>query len=311
MAERAGLSEQSCVGLAVSGGPDSMALLALAARACPSRIAVASVDHALRPEAAEECAHVAAVCAALGVRHEILRPVVGTHGNLQDNARRARYAALEDWAGRSELHAIVTAHHADDQAETMLMRLARGAGTRGVAGMREIAVVPGGTLPLLRPLLSWRRDTLSEVVADAGLSPVQDPSNHDQSFLRVRVRAWLNAAPADIDPVRMARSAAHLAEEDDALDWAARREWDERVERDGNGTTLRYDPAAPAAIRLRVLTRIMRESAREGTPRGDEIARLHERLAHGDTATLGGVLCTGGEDGWTFRPAPPRKGGRR
>ncbi|WP_239807359.1 tRNA lysidine(34) synthetase TilS [Croceicoccus hydrothermalis] len=309
--ERAGLSQQSRVGLAVSGGPDSMALLTLAARSCPSRIAVASVDHALRPEAAAECAHVAAVCAELDVRHDTLRPAVGAHGNLQDRARRARYAALADWAGRCELDAIVTAHHADDQAETMLMRLARGAGTRGLAAMRDIAVVPGGTLPLLRPLLSWRHDALTRIVADAGIVPVEDPSNRDRAYLRVRVREWLTTAPGDIDPVRMARSAAHLAEDDDAMEWAARREWDECVVRDGDGTTLRYAPAAPGAVRLRVLGRIMRESAREGTPRGDEIARLHDRLTRGETATLAGIRCTGGGDVWTFRPAPPRRGAAR
>src|SRR5688572_9845331 len=133
------------LGVAVSGGPDSLALLVLAAAARPGLIQAASVDHRLRDGGAAEAAAVGRLCATLGVPHQVLtvqwdvRPTSG----LQEKARAARYHALGEWAAARELSAIATGHHADDQAETLLMRLTRGAGLRGLAGMRRTAPVPG------------------------------------------------------------------------------------------------------------------------------------------------------------------------
>ena len=289
----------------MSGGPDSLALLLLAHDAIPELVEVATIDHGLRAESAAEAEAVAALCGQLGVPHATLRPTVSPTGNLQANARTSRYAALGEWAVERGLAAIVTAHHADDQAETLLMRLNRGAGVRGLAGMRSAATVPGHPgLPLLRPLLGWRKTELEAVVAQSRVDPARDPSNADPRFERARLRAGLAGSPW-LDPAALAASAAHLAEADAALEWAATREWGERVSH--GAATLIYRPLAPRAVRLRVIERILAALGDEGTPRGAEIARLHDALSAGGVATLGGVRGEAKDDGWRFTPAPPRR----
>ncbi|MGB7655807.1 MAG: tRNA lysidine(34) synthetase TilS, partial [Novosphingobium sp.] len=181
------------MGLAVSGGPDSLALLLLAQVALPGRIAVATVDHGLRAESAVEAALVAQLCAALDVPHLTL-PVKLEPGNLQSQARAARYAALGEWLVREDLAALATAHHADDQAETLLLRLGRASGVAGLAGVRARGLVPGTGLPLLRPLLGFRRSELGDVVAAAGWQAVDDPSNRDDRFDRARIRKAIAGA---------------------------------------------------------------------------------------------------------------------
>ena len=171
----------------MSGGPDSLALLLLAQAAFPDGVEVATVDHGLRPDSAEEAASVGRICAALAIPHAVLTVDVARTGNLQAAARAARYAALADWRKQRNLHVIATAHHADDQAETLLMRLNRGAGVRGLAGMRAAAPLPGTPeVPLIRPLLGWRRQELVGIVAGSGIAAVNDPSNENLRFERVR-----------------------------------------------------------------------------------------------------------------------------
>jgi len=246
---------------------------------------------------------VAAVCAARGVPHQILAVEVAP-GNVQAEARRARYAALAAWAGERALGALATAHHADDQAETLLLRLNRGSGAAGLAGVRAHGLVPGTRLPLLRPLLDWRRAELAGIVAEAGLAAADDPSNHDPRFDRVRVRQAL--AGADwLDVPALARSAAFLAEADAALDWAAAREWGENVKPGPLGSYV-YRPQAPRAVALRVIGRLV--AGMEGdSVRGSQVARAFDALVAGQPASLGNLVARPGPDGWTFMPAPRRK----
>ncbi|HYJ81999.1 MAG TPA: tRNA lysidine(34) synthetase TilS, partial [Allosphingosinicella sp.] len=192
--EAVGRAGAGPVALAVSGGPDSLALLLLAHAARPGRVSVATVDHGLRPESADEAAAVARLCGGIGVAHAILPARVQSEGEgLQAAARKARYAALAAWMDERGLGLLLTAHHCDDQAETLLMRLARGSGVAGLAGVRAIGTVPGsgGRLRLGRPLLGWRRSELEAVVAAAGIEPARDPSNSDERFDRVRIRRRL------------------------------------------------------------------------------------------------------------------------
>lgn len=295
------------LGLAVSGGPDSLALLLLAAAAFPGGIEAATVDHGLRAESADEAAAVAQVCAALAVPHAIL-PVAVAPGNVQAQARRARYAALAGWIEARGLTALATAHHADDQAETLLLRLNRASGVAGLAGTRARALVPGTAIPLLRPLLGWRKAELIALVAKAGIAPAQDPSNADDRFDRARLRKALAKAEW-LDVPAIAQSAAHLADADAALDWAARREWAENVTAEGIGVT--YRPQAPRAIALRVLARIVTELDGE-EPRGGAAARLFDALVEGRTASIGALVARPGlGGGWTFMKAPVRKAPRR
>ena len=298
----------SKLGLAVSGGPDSLALLLLAAAARPGKVEAASVDHALRADSATEAGMVAGVCAKLDVPHAILTAQWKTKPEtaIQERARAARYLLLGRWLAERDLSALATAHHLDDQAETLLMRLNRGSGARGLAGMRAAAPLPGGEAGLLRPLLGWRRSELEAVCKTAGLSPVQDPSNEDEQFERVRVRRGLASAPW-LDREGIARSAAHLAQADTALHWAVDKEWDAQVAQ--SDKEIVYRPVAPYEIRRRVVRRSVAAFAREGRAnplRGRELDRLVAVLSQGGKATLRGVLCAGGQ-AWRFTPAPKRR----
>jgi tRNA(Ile)-lysidine synthase len=285
------------VGVAVSGGPDSLALLLLAVAARPGAVEAATVDHGLRPESADEAAFVAGICAGLGVPHATLRPDAPITGNLQSAARHVRYKLLESWRAARGLDWLLTAHHADDQAETVLMRLNRGSGVTGLAGVRAV----NGRVA--RPLLGWRRAELAGIVADEGIAAVADPGNVDSRYDRARLRAAL--AGADwLDVPAFARSAAALAAAEDALDWAATRSWHERVRSDGDRFLL--DPAGlPAELVRRLVLRILETLAPGAAPRGAETSRLIARLEAGGTATLAGVKATGGAL-WRFVPAPPR-----
>jgi len=190
--------------LAISGGADSMALMRLAAPLNADgrfQISVATVDHQLRAGARAEADLVARCAKALGLGHAILswagaKPSSG----LQAAARHARYRLLIDHAGATGAQALLTAHHADDQAETVFMRLHRGSGPRGLAGMAETSLVAAGAgarLALLRPLLGVRRRELRRLMTDAGADFVDDPSNDDVAYQRVRVRRLIDRLERD------------------------------------------------------------------------------------------------------------------
>lgn len=284
-------------GVAVSGGPDSLALLLLAGAA--GAVEAATVDHGLRAESAEEARFVARLCAGLGIPHAVLRPAEPIAGSVQAAARKARYALLEAWRQERGLDWVLTAHHADDQAETLLMRLNRGSGVAGLSGVRAT----NGRV--LRPLLAWRREELAGIVRAAGIAAVADPGNVDEKFDRARLRRRL-AEASWIDAAALARSADALAEADEALDWAAERLAAERL---SGGERVAFDPAGlPAELRRRLVLRVLRRIDPAAAPRGAELSRLLATLDRGGGATLAGVKATGG-DVWRFERAPPRRSG--
>jgi tRNA(Ile)-lysidine synthase len=293
------------IGVAVSGGPDSLALLLLACAAFPGEVEAATVDHGLRRESAAETAFVARLCAGLGVPHGALAVSVAAGGDgVQANARTARYAALEGWMAERGLPLLLTAHQADDQAETLLMRLNRGAGLAGLAGVRARRSLPGGAL-VCRPLLGWRRSELAAVVSAAGLEPVDDPSNRDEAYDRARLRARLADAPW-LDVAALGRSAATLAGAEEALEATARRLAAERVEERAGAVLLRTE-GLPAELLRRLLLACLRRVAPDAAPRGEQLTFLAEGLHAGRTLTLAGVKCRGGDPAWRFEPAPPRR----
>jgi tRNA(Ile)-lysidine synthase len=301
------LARHGRIGVAVSGGPDSLALLLLAAAARPEHVEAATIDHGLRAEAHEEAVKVADLCRQLGVPHAILtaRWSEVPETAIQERARHQRYRLLGYWAEERGLDAIATAHHAEDQAETLLMRLARGSGVKGLAGMRPRSVSPGAHVRLVRPLLGWRRTELEQVCSAASVTPAADPSNQDERFERVRVRRAL-AGLEWLDAGAVAQSAANLADADAALEWAAKAEWSHCVHEKRGG--IDYRPTgAPAEIVRRIVARAIRKLATEGDsePRGAELSRVISTLSEGGTATLRGVLCRGGEE-WHFVPSPNR-----
>lgn len=273
---------------------------------------VATVDHGLRPESAAEARLVAAIADELGLRHETLTVDLAP-GNLQAAARTARYAALIAWSARRGLPALATAHHADDQAETVVMRLNRGSGLAGLAGIRECTWIAGGSLAVVRPLLGWRKHELESIVHGAGLAPVRDPSNEDDAFDRVRVRRAL--AGADwLDPLAIAQSARHAGDADRLLRQMIGEDFAACVEVAGD--VARYYPrrsgkvAGYELVFAGVVARIL-ERCFQAQPRMSEVHRMVANLGLGARASLAGCLAepADSEEGpvWTFRPEPPRR----
>lgn len=286
--------------LAVSGGPDSLALLILGYAACPDRIIAATVDHGLRPEAAAEAEFAADLCGRAGIGRTILRPPEPITGNLQSAARAARYALLAEHARANGCTWIATAHHGDDQIETLLMRLARGSGVDGLSGVRA------RNGQIIRPLLEFTKVELEAICANASIEPVRDPSNDDADFDRVAMRQWLASAEHPFTPARIQRSAAALADASEALGWMAEKLAKERISTDAEGVTLDAN-GLPAELQRRLLLAALRAVDTEASPRGEAMDKLLSALLKGERASSGTVDCLGGEL-WRFRPAPPRRG---
>jgi tRNA(Ile)-lysidine synthase len=292
------------LGVAVSGGPDSMALLRLAHAAYPGAVAAATVDHGLRAEAGAEADAVADACATLGVPHRIL-PVRVAPGNLQEEARQARYAALADWAKAAQLPWIAVGHQRDDLAETFLMRARRGSGVGGLAAMRASRLLADG-ITLVRPLLGWARCELAQIAGDAC---ALDPSNTDPRFDRARMRALIAATP-ELLAQRLALSARNLRDAEDALEWTAAREYQSRAETKGG--TLTLDPAGlPYELVRRLAARAVtatRAAHDLHAPwREQGLDRLIADLRAGTPGTIAGVLARTKGDIWLFAMAPPRR----
>lgn len=295
--------------LAVSGGADSLALL-MAASDNADHLATAgavfhavTIDHALRAASAAEAAAAGVLAARLRVAHEVRRwddgPKPGS--NLQGEARRARYALLAQAARDRGAAAVMTAHHEDDQIETHALAAARRAGDRGLAAMRPVrALAPG--LSLLRPFLGIPGARLRRMVAERGLRPVDDPSNRDPRFARVRLRQASPGLAVDRTDV-LADIAAHQARRDaaDRRLGACFSDWRDAglLSVDPLGV-VRLDARAfsgvgePAAIDA--LARLLTAAAgRDHPPARAALERLALGLAEGaSAATLGGVSVTGG-----------------
>ena len=297
LAVRAALQGQSAVGIAVSGGSDSMALLHLAGLAAADtgcRIAAVTVDHDLRAGSAAEAAQVASYCDAQGMSHTTLVWQHGTlHGNLQAAARTARYGLMADWARERGLDAVLLGHTQDDQAETFLMRLGREAGLDGLTGMA--ARFSRNGMAWHRPLLGVRRESLREYLRAAGLGWSDDPSNEDARFDRIKAREALAAlAPLGIEAAGLSRVMAQL---DDArialhhlvgdvarktvrqehgdliLDWAALTSYPQEVTRRCLVEALVWMSGAPYP------------------PRREEVAQLIRAMAHDGQRTLSGCVA--------------------
>jgi tRNA(Ile)-lysidine synthase len=214
--------------LALSGGGDSVALLHLLfAELGAERLRAAVVDHALREGSADDAAQAKGFAETLGVRADVLRLTWPAGANrAQQTAREARYRALCKHAREQGLNAIVAAHTADDQAETVLMRAARGSTWRGLAGIPTFSFAPvwpeGRGIALARPLLVARRAQLRAYLRERGAAWIEDPANANPAFERVRVRRRLRELErGGFDPERLVRLAARLRGRADRLDEAA------------------------------------------------------------------------------------------
>jgi tRNA(Ile)-lysidine synthase len=312
------IERMSTVGLAVSGGPDSLALMVLAREwaldAGRPRLVVYSVDHGLRPEAADEVAMVVAEAARLGLAARALRwegdkPETG----VQAAARKARYRLLAAAMIEDGAEVLVTAHHLADQAETVLMRLAHGSGVEGLRGMDMFARVEG--CRLFRPLLGVDPEVLAGIVAQAGLVPARDPGNHDRHYERVRWRQMLaGLEELGLDARRLGKFAARMADADALIDVEADKAFAALVERgEGGDAQLPHAgfAALPRIVGVRLIGHALRLVGGERKPHAlASVETLHAQLAAGlpqRASTLHGCIIA--SDGTTI--SIRREGARR
>ncbi len=315
--------------LAVSGGPDSTALMVLAARwrkarkSGPALFAV-TVDHGLRKEAKREASNAGRLARKLGIAHRTLRwtgtkPKTG----LQEAARTARYRLLAEAGRKASASHILTAHTRDDQAETVLIRMSRGSGLTGLAAMTRIAPVPGdseGRIMLIRPLLDIPKARLVATLRAAKIAFADDPSNRDPRFTRARLRGLMGElAREGLDARRLSLLARRLKRADMAIE----------AEVDRAEAELAGPPSAPGAvvfatagyatlpdeIALRLIGRAVARAADEGPV---ELAKLEALKAALDAAqmagntwfrrSLAGAIVTLRPGQITMERAPPRRG---
>lgn len=282
------------LGIAVSGGGDSVALLHLAAESASRSalpISAVTVDHGLRPESAAEARSVAECCKSLGVDHTtLLWHGWDGVGNLQDQARRARYRLMAEWARAEGVAAIALAHTSDDQAETFLMRLARGAGVDGLSGMAERREAYG--IVWLRPLLQVGRQELRDYLSRRDIGWSDDPSNDDRRFDRIKARqALATLAPLGIDARSLSAVASNLRDARSALERQTRSAGESIATIDVGDVVLDRAglEAQPAEITRRLLVHAIKwVCSAEYGPRGASLADAQVALSNDTDVTLHG-----------------------
>ena len=279
------------LGVAVSGGSDSLALMHLLHDWAGAALFVATVDHRLRPGSAGEAAHVAALCEGLGLPHTVLEWTGWDgKGNLQDQARRTRYSLLADWATEHGLQAVALGHTRDDVAETFLMRLSRGAGVDGLSAMA--ARFTRGGMTFHRPLLQLDRETLRQTLTDRGVRWVDDPSNDDIAFDRVKARQALrHLGDLGLNAETLAEVAGNMAEARAALGQTAA-EWVSKSATSVAGDLI-FDRTAlnqrPAELRRRILAGALRwVASSDYPPRRAPLADAEAAIAEVRNTTLHG-----------------------
>lgn len=301
----AGLLKGQPLAVAVSGGADSLALAVAAHSFAPVKAFI--VDHGLRSESAKEAAATQKRLTGLGISSEILTLDLDKKaGNLQARARRARYRSLASACQRYDLKILLLGHHRGDQAETVLMRLARGSGVKGLSAMAPRTPYGDQGLELVRPFLSTAKVRLEGLLTARGLDWIEDPSNQDPKFDRVRVRGALSGL-ADADQIegRIAAAATALKRADQAIDFYVRRTLgDCVVVQEGFWLTLHpmiwQENYIPDEVRLRVLAQtcqLLTGSAYG--PGADQLGRLMHlgfTGTAGDQLTVQHCLIQKGED---------------
>lgn len=328
-----GLEDLPGLVIAISGGPDSTALLALAARwvtrlksrrrRAPKLIAV-TVDHGLRADAAREAAAVKRLALSFGVTHRTLRWRGKKPGSaLQEAARYARYRLLAQAAAEAGYAHVLTAHTLDDQAETVLFRLARGSGLLGLAGMAPVAPLPhdmsagdDAGIALVRPLLRVSKDRLSATLKAARLPFSDDPTNRDLRFTRPRLRLLMPMlAHEGLDARGLARFATRMRRAETAIEFAvdaarqalAPAPWPDRKAIVFETTLF---AALPAEVALRLLGRAVAHAGNEGPVELGKLETLYGELRLAQSRlrrTLAGALVTLANARLTVERAPARR----
>jgi len=300
MMQSLGIDASDKLAVAVSGGGDSMALTALLQPWCTSRncvLTALTVDHGLRCESQDEANFVHNLIQGNGITHCILKwegdkPTA----RIQEEARAARYTLMGDYCAENNISYLLTAHHGDDQIETVLFRLCKGSGLDGLVGMRPVQNFTQ-TVTLLRPLLSVSHEDLIATCKQRGWPWVEDPSNINDHYARVRLRGILDVIKGEgLSPARMMMVSKKLQRAVKTFEQLTDNYYKTMVVTNENGISINHRQLCemPDEIGLRLLTRIITEiSAKENYPaRGEDIERLWSRITT-DTdfkgATLG--LC--------------------
>lgn len=286
------------VGVAVSGGGDSMALL-VGLHAAGFDLAAVTVDHGLRAGSAAEAAEVGRFCAGIGVPHSVLSwQGTAAAGNLMDAARRARLRLIGAWAQGQGIADVALGHTADDEAETFLMRLGREAGLEGLAGMRRRFVAEGVTWH--RPLLGVTRADLRAALRARGLGWIDDPSNDNPRFGRVRARqALARLAPLGITPATLGAVVRNLAAADAVLTETLCRFVAAQVTTPAGDVVIGRAGFAdlPPELQRRLLNAALRWiSGSEYPPRAAKVADLLAGLAAQPDRTLHGCRIRAGRE---------------
>lgn len=281
------------IALAVSGGGDSMAMLALAhtwARTWGVGLRVVTIDHGLRAESASEAEMVARECAALGHSHTALRWHWDGKGNVMDAARRARLELIGHWRG--DLRHVLMAHTADDVAETFLLRLARGSGVDGLAAMQARRTVPQG-FEVIRPCLDMRRAELRHYARVLHVPWVEDPTNDNPKYERARARQMLPPlTDLGLSPSDLTDTAKRLLRAREALQARAISVADDLVVEHASGTLL-IDRDGFAGIERETQLRLLAAAMMwiSGAAYRPRVASLEDAL---DRALSGGVSTLSG-----------------
>ena len=313
------------IGVAVSGGSDSMALLVLAVDFAKSRGSLCravTVDHGLRPEAAQEAKVVARACGALGVAHTTLTWRRTDDGPVsQEDARRARHRLMARWAETHDVDQLALGHTRDDRLETFLMRARQGSGWYGLAGLMPDGFSPvwpeGRMLPLIRPLLAFGREELRDELRSRGIGWIDDPSNESPRFERVRMRRLLarmdskaqDKALRVMNQLMRVRTAV-MTEAQGLLRHLHHDEADREVHILLDAQRL----AGAEAWRRFVEALVMAAGGSERPARRDALDRLLARIAGRDAELARGVTLAGAKirirEGafLCFSQAPPRRG---
>jgi tRNA(Ile)-lysidine synthase len=312
--------------IAVSGGPDSTALLWLAARWRKSgkqrpKLVAVTVDHGLRREAAREAAAVKKFAKPLGVEHRTVvwkgaKPATG----LPQAARQARYALLAEAAIKAGAEHILTAHTLDDQAETVIIRMSRGSGLTGLAAMTQVSRLPNGAghISLVRPLLDIPKARLIATLRGARIGFADDPSNRDPRFTRARLRTLMpELAREGLDAPRLSLLARRLKRADAAIETFTDRAMaafaDTVPETGPAAFSLNKFTRLPAEIALRLIGRSIGRLGDEGPVELGKLEALHEglKVALASKApfrrSLAGAIVTLGKDAISVEKAPPRR----
>ena len=274
--------------LAVSGGPDSMAMLHMM-HGKEIRFVALTVNHNLRAEALEEAQYVGFVCRELGIEHVILEwKHEGVTSNVHDQARDARYSLMTDWCNAHDVKTLCTAHHMDDRLEHFLIRVSRGAGLLGLIDHDEMLY--NGVM-IARPMFAFTKQELIDYLQLKEVKYFEDKSNLDPKYLRTNIRKWLDAMPPELEPELFRKRVIGVKENLARASQVIQRVFEEEMGRvmfDNSTATIMELPQDEEIV-LMMLSHILPQvSGQTDPPRMESMKKLYESLQNNTSKT---TLC--------------------